>query len=102
MRVLKQVVATLLKKKEPSIYRHDVNSFIPSIRIWNPVSKREEPQSELPKGRVRGLAFSLDGRILASCGNSLLTWNFDDRKVIMEFSQKSSSGCMAFRRMGGL
>jgi WD40 repeat protein len=91
-----KVVATLLRKKEPSIYRHDVNSFSPSIRIWNAVSKREEPELELPKGRVRGLAFSLDGRILASCGSSLLSWNFDDRKVIMEFPQKSSSSCVAF------
>ena len=85
----------ILKKERASIYLHDVGSMTPLIRIWNTFG-HEEPMLELPKGRVRGLAFSPDGRTIASCGTSLMTWNFAGRKVLTEFAQRSSSSCVAF------
>jgi len=88
-------IPTLLSKKRANIFLHDVSSKTPLIRVWNTFG-REEPFLELPKGRVSGLAFSPDGRTLASCGTSLITWDFAGRKAVTEFAQRSSSHSVAF------
>jgi WD40 repeat protein len=92
----KNFLPTLPMNKRANIFLHDTSSLTPLIRIWNAVTRHEEPVLELPKGRVRGLAFSPDGRTLASCGSSLMTWDFEVRKAITEFAQASSSSCVAF------
>ena len=92
----KSFLPALLRNRRVRVQLHDVSSMTPFIRIWNTVSRREELQLELPKGRVTGLAFSRDGRKLASCGSSLMTWDFEARKAPTEFAQGSPSSCVAF------
>jgi WD40 repeat protein len=95
-------IPPLLRKERANIYLHDARSMTPLIRIWNALGQHEERALELPKGRVKGLAFSLDGRTLASCGSSLVIWDFTGRTVITEFAQVSSSSSVAFSPDGGI
>lgn len=91
------LISALLKNKR-TVELHDLNSMTPLIHIWNTANNCEEPVLELPKGRVERLAFSPDGRTLASCGSNLMTWDFEGRKAITEFAQRPQgySRCLAF------
>ena len=66
--------------------------------MWNAVSQREEPALMLSKGRVEAVAFSPDGRLLASTGTTAKIWDFETRSVMAELDQgpRAYSICVAF------
>jgi WD40 repeat protein len=92
-------VARLLRKKT-DVKLFDVNSVTPVIRIWDSLSHREREPLDLPMGRIERLAFSPDGRTLASCGSGLVIWDFESRKPITEFADGAYSRCLAFSPNG--
>lgn len=89
-------------EKVVDVHLHDVISMTPVVRIWNTVSRREEPALQLPKGRVTAVAFSPDGCLLASSGSSLTLWDFPARKVVRELNEgpNAFSMCVSFSPNG--
>jgi WD40 repeat protein len=92
-------VARLLRKKT-DVKLFNVNSVTPVIRIWDSLSHREREPLDLPMGRIERLAFSPDGRTVASSGSGLFTWDFESRNLITEFAQGAYSRCLAFSPNG--
>ncbi len=67
--------------------------FDPAIRIWELATGREVATLEGHQGRNRGLAFSRDGRLLASCSvdfgrekdSTIRVWDIANRREVRRF-----------------
>ena len=73
-------------------------SFDQSIKLWS-VSESEAPQTlgTHPRGQVKGLCFSPDGRLLASTGaDGIRVWRLDTRELVGFISTRQGVVSVAF------
>jgi WD40 repeat protein len=95
---LQGLFSTLETSEVTDVHLHDLSLTTPGLRIWNAVTGREEPAVMFSKGRGEGIAFSQDGRSLASAGTTIAIWDFENRRLIAELDQgpRAYSICLAF------
>lgn len=76
----------------------------PMIRVWDIQGGKEVAPFDIYDRIIPAITLSPDARLLASCGNRLLIWDFSTRQVVQECEngRNTWSNCVTFAPQGAL